>query len=323
VKQYIPTFSLIWVAMVHDYWMHRDDEAYVQTMLPGIRGVIAWFEPLVDDTGLVGSVPWWPYVDWARGWPLGRPPGATDGHSVMISLQFAYALQRAAELEDHLGQPAEGDRYRALADALITAARSKAWDKGKQVFRDAAETDDVSQQTNTMALLVGAVEEEEQAEFMHRILADTSMTQATYYYSYYVLEAWREAGLAHAYIDHLAPWQTMLNLGLTTTPEQPEPTRSDSHAWSAHPNYGLLATVLGIRPAEPGFRSVHIQPALGDLEFAEGVMPHEKGLIEVQLHRSAAGGIRAQITLPVGLTGTFEWEGHQTLLHSGTQEITY
>jgi hypothetical protein len=115
----------------------------------------------------------------------------------------------------------------------------------------------------------------------------------------------------------------MLNLGLTTTPEQPEPTRSDSHAWSAHPNYGLLATVLGIRPAEPGFRSVHIQPALGDLEFAEGVMPHEKGLIEVQLHRSAAGGIRAQITLPVGLTGTFEWEGHQTLLHSGTQEITY
>ena len=37
----------------------------------------------------------------------------------------------------------------------------------------------------------------------------------------------------------------MLDLGLTTVPEKPEPTRSDSHAWSAHPNYGLLATVLG------------------------------------------------------------------------------
>ena len=323
VKQFIPTFSLIWVAMVHDYWMHRDDLAYVQTMLPGIRDVIAYFERLVDDVGLVGSVPWWPYVDWARGWQLGRPPGAVDGHSVMISLQFAYALQRAAELEDHLGQPAEADRYRGLADAIISSARSKAWDEGKQVFRDAIETDDVSQQTNTMAVLVGAVAEEEQTDFMQRILADTSMTQSTYYYSYYVLEALREAGLAHEYIDHLIPWQTMLSLGLTTTPEQPEPTRSDSHAWSAHPNYGLLATILGIRPAEPGFRSVQIRPSLGELERAEGVMPHEKGLIEVQLRRTSAGGIRANITLPEGLTGTFDWEGRQTSLHSGTQEITY
>jgi hypothetical protein len=52
-------------------------------------------------------------------------------------------------------------------------------------------------------------------------------------------------------------------------------------------------------------------------------MPHEKGLIEVHLHRISAGGLRAHITLPEGLTGTFEWEGRQTSLHSGTQEITY
>ena len=36
----------------------------------------------------------------------------------------------------------------------------------------------------------------------------------------------------------------MLQLGLTTWAEKPEPTRSDSHAWSAHPNYGLLATII-------------------------------------------------------------------------------
>jgi hypothetical protein len=320
--QYIPTFSLIWVAMVHDYWMHRDDEAYVKTMLPGIRGVVAWFERLVDDTGVVGSVPWWPYVDWAQGWQLGRPPGAQNGHSVMITLQFAYALQRAADLEDHLGQPAEAGRYREMADAMIAAARSTAWDENKQVFRDALESNEVSQQTNTMALLVGAVPEGEQADFMQRILADTSMTQATYYYSYYVLEALIEAGLADQYIDHLSPWQTMLSLGLTTTPEQPEPTRSDSHAWSAHPNYGLLATVLGIRPAEPGFRRVLIRPALGDLDHAEGVMPHASGLIEVQLIRSSENGIRANITLPAGLSGTFKWNGQQRALQSGQQEIT-
>ena len=106
----------------------------------------------------------------------------------------------------------------------------------------------------------------------------------------------------------------------------PEP-ETRRHRWFVAPAAILvrllLATVLGIRPAEPGFRSVQIRPALGDLERAEGVMPHEKGLIEVQLHRTSAGGIRAHITLPAGLTGSFEWEGKQTLHHGGAQEISY
>lgn len=323
LKQFIPTFSLIWVAMVHDYWMHRDDEAYVKSMLPGLRSVIAWFERRVDDTGLVGPITWWPFVDWADGWVLGRPPGAVDGHSVMITLQFAYALQRAAELEESLGQPAEGERYRAMAADMIAAARASAWDSDHRLFRDALESDAMSQQTNTMALLVGAIPEAEQGEYLQRVLGNTDITQSTYYYSFYVLEALRQAGLADQYIDQLGPWQTMLDLGLTTTPETPEPTRSDSHAWSAHPNYGLLATVLGIRPAEPGFRSVRIEPALGDLGFAEGVMPHEKGLIEVRLEQSGANGVNAVITLPEGLSGTFVWQGREATLRDGRQEIVF
>lgn len=50
----------------------------------------------------------------------------------------------------------------------------------------------------------------------------------------------------------------MLSLGLTSAPENPEPTRSDSHAWAAHPNYGLLASVLGVRPGSAGFRTVRV-----------------------------------------------------------------
>ena len=98
-------------------------------------------------------------------------------------------------------------------------------------------------------------------------------------------------------------------MGLTTVPENPEPTRSDSHAWSAHPNYGLLATVLGVRPDAPGFRSVRIAPHLGPLQRAEGRIPHPLGDIEVRLVRSGARGLQGEVTLPEGLTGVFEWEG--------------
>ena len=82
---------------------------------------------------------------------------------------------------------------------------------------------------------------------MERVLADTTLTPASFYFSFYVLEALRKAGLGDRYIERLAPWQVMLKLGLTSAPENPEPTRSDTHAWAAHPNYGLLATVLGVR----------------------------------------------------------------------------
>ena len=88
--QYIPTFSPIWVAMVHDYWMHRDEPEYVRGFLPGIRAVLGWFERRIDETGMLGPISWWPFVDWARGWERGVPPGgvgrALDGDLAAVRL---------------------------------------------------------------------------------------------------------------------------------------------------------------------------------------------------------------------------------------------
>lgn len=319
--QYIPTFSLIWIAMAHDYWMHRDDPEYVRDLLPGVRGVIGWFEHHVDATGLLGPIPWWPYVDWAPEWPGGVPPGGRDGHSTMITLQYVYALERAAELEDALGMSVEATHDRELAESLRAAAREQAWDPGRGLFRDAPDEALFSQQTNIMAVLVDAVPVAEQPAVMQRVLTDATLTQATYYFSFYLFEALGKAGMNDRYIERLEPWQGMLALGLTTTPENPEPTRSDSHAWAAHPNYGLLATVLGVRPAEPGFRSVRIAPEPGPLRRAEGRVPHPLGDIEVRLERTGDEGLRAEVTLPVGLTGVFEWGGREVRLRPGHQQL--
>jgi hypothetical protein len=319
--QYIPTFSLIWVAMVHDYWMHRDDPAFVRGFMPGVRGVLGWYERQLDATGLLGPMLWWGFVDWAPEWETGIPPGVQHGHSAMVTLQFAYALQRGAELEQAFGQPAEAARFRGLAEKLTAAARAKAWDPARRLFLDSPEAKLYSQQTNTMAVLVDAVPANEQTGLMKRVLSDGSLVRATYYYSFYMLEALRKAGLADRYIEQLAPWQQMLALGLTTTAESPEPTRSDAHAWSAHPNYGLLATVLGIRPDAPGFRSVRIAPSLGPLQKAEGRLPHPLGDIDVRLERSGDHGLRGEVTLPPGLSGVFEWKGRKLPLRPGRQEI--
>jgi alpha-L-rhamnosidase len=321
--QYIPPFSLVWVAMVHDYWMHRDDPDYVRSFLPAVRGVLDWFERRIDETGLLGPIPWWPYVDWAAEWPRGVPPGGTEGHSTVIALQFAYALDRAAELEAALGVAENAVNNQRLARSLREAVHARAWDATRGLLRDTPEGNTYSQQANVLAILTNAVPEAEKAGLMQRLLSDTGLTQSTYYFSFYQLEALRESGLGERYIEQLGPWQGMLDLGLTTVPETPEPTRSDSHAWSAHPNYGLLATVLGVRPAAPGFQSVRIVPHLGTLQQAEGRVPHPLGDIDVRLSRSEDGRLRAEVTLPPGLDGVLVWRGREVSLAPGRQDLEF
>ena len=321
LTQIIPPFSLIYVAMVHDYFIHRDDPAFVRARLPGIRGILDWYAGHVDSTGMLGAMPYWNYVDWTPRWDRGVPPRGDVGHSSTISLLYVYALDRAAELEQALGMRGAAQDYRARAQAVRAAVRARAWDAARGLFRDSPDTSGYSQQTNVLAILVDAVPATMERAVMERVLADTNLTPASYYFSFYTLEALRKAGLGERYIEQLAPWQTMLKLGLTSAPENPEPTRSDTHAWAAHPNYGLLATVLGVRPSSPGFRTVRIEPALGPLHHAEGRIPHPLGDIAVAFVRDGERGLRADITLPRGVSGDFVWHGAKRQLHEGHQVV--
>jgi len=118
----------------------------------------------------------------------------------------------------------------------------------------------------------------------------------------------------------VAAWRDMLALGLTTWAEQPEPTRSDSHAWSAHPNYDLLTIVAGIRPAGPGFRPVTIAPNLGTLQHVSATMAHPDGEIKVE-YTAKSGNLEARVNLPAGISGTLLWQGKAYEIHEGTQNI--
>ena len=321
LRQLIPPFSLIYVAMVHDYHMHRDDVPFVRRQLAGIRGVLDWYAAHVDSTGMLGPMPYWNYVDWASQWKNGVPAGANDGHSATITLLYAYALQHAALLEADAGVPGMAVAYRARAEKLLAAVRARAWDPARRLFRDAAGSNAYSQQTNVLAVLTDALPATQQRALMGRVLVDTTLIKSTYYFSFYLFEALQKAGLGDRYIEQLEPWKRMLRMGFTSTPENPEPTRSDSHAWAAHPNYGLLATVLGVRPASAGFRTVRVAPALGPLQRAEGRVPHPLGDIDVRLTRIGARGLDAEVTLPPGLRGELVWGGRRVPLRPGRQDL--
>jgi hypothetical protein len=320
--QYIPPFSLWWVAMVHDHWLHRGDAAFARSFLPGVRGVLGWYARHVDETGMLGPMPWWNFLDWSPAWERGVPPGAEDGNSTALTFQYAYALNRAADLEEVLGEPAQAAGYREQSRRLIASARATAWDAERGLYADMPGKPLFSQHTNALAVLAGAVPQAEARAVMERVLWEPDLVQASFYFRFYIDEAMGQAGLAGRYLERLEPWSEMVRMGLTTTPENPEPARSDSHAWSAHPNYHLLASVLGIRPTAPGFARVRIAPALGPMQRAGGRMPHAAGTIEVQLRRRGGGGIVGEIILPPRVSGEFRWGQRSVTLRPGPQRVT-
>jgi len=324
--QVIPTYSLFWIDMVHDYWMHRDDPEFVKSFLNGIDNVLHFFISKIDKkTGLVGYTGYWNFVDWAIEWPWnnatqfgGVPKGGVTGNSSIISFQLIYSARHAAELHRWAGNDSKAEYYEKMADTVMAAVKNTCWDDSKQYFAETPEREEFSMHAQIFAALTGAIPNEQLQDFVLRFEKDENLIQPTMYFRFYLTRALKKAGLADRYLETLGLWREMLDKGLTTFAEKPDPSRSDCHAWSASPNYDFLATVAGIEPAEPGFASIKMTPALGDLKNIEGKMPHPKGTISFSIKRKGENGLEGEVRLPENLTGTFYWKGQKIKLNNRT-----
>ena len=320
IPQITPPFSLYWIDMLHDYYMHSRDDEYLRQFLPGVRSVLGWFEQRLGANYLLGPLEWFNFTDWTPGFKVGAPEGVDTGSSALITLNYVYALQRAEILMEHFGQKEDAARYKMLQEKIGKAVIKECFDTKKGLFSDTPSMTTYSQHTNIFAILCNLVPASSQKELMNKILRDTSLIQTTIYYKFYLFEAIRLTGSGNEYFDGLQPWEEMLKLGLTTFREGDYEDRSDCHAWSASPCYHFLSLVSGVRPLAPGFRSVEIAPCPGNLTSIKSSMPHPAGTITLDLSfRSST--VSGTITLPEGIDGVFKWKERKIKLHEGKQNI--
>ncbi len=325
LPQLIPPFSLFWIGMMRDLWWYRGDTEFLKPFLPGVRQAVGWFESRLSTSGLLGHLEWWDFTDWTDPFNDGVPPQDALGQSSVLSLQFALGLLEAAELEEGFGALDRAQHYRTLAAKIAGKVRQSCWDPSRRFIADTPEKKSYSQHANLLAVLVDAIPAQEQRDLIDRVLSDPQLTQCSYYFRYYLFRAMKKAGLADRYLEQLKPWQEMLSKGLTTWAEEPEighSSRSDCHAWSAHPNVDLLATVAGIEPAKPGFNEVAIRPHLGVLKELRATMPHPWGEISVHYEREG-NKLKAEVFLPEKLSGWFYWQGGRRSLHAGRQTLSF
>ena len=320
LPQTIPTFSLLWIGMLHDYWMYRPNPAPVRESLPGVRGVLGWFAHYQQPDGLLGKLPWWSFIDWVSSGET--PTYSANGESCITTLEYLGALDQAADLEQALGDPVLAARDHARARLVRSGIYSKCWSPSRGLLADNPDQHVFSQQANILGVLYDVIPAADQKTVLRRMLAiepgttPNGVLSASYYFRFYLARALDYAGLADDYLESLDPWRQLLKLHFSTWPETPGVTRSDSHAWSAHPIYDLLTLVAGIQPASPGFATVRIAPHLGSLPSLTAAFPHPKGEIRVEYRRTPVG-LRATITLPAGLSGSFVYQGRAHPLHPG------
>jgi len=340
--QWIPPFALIWVGMVHDYWMHQTDSGIVASVMPGVRATLDWYTQKVGENGLVDRTPGWNFIDWRPNLqhtpnagvgasPARLPNDADDTmhrNACILSLFYIGALQQAAELELAVGDAGRHGMDDDQAARISMAVQKQCWSPEHRLYADGPDLLDYSQQANILAVLYDVAPKSDQAAILDRIMVKNGgidppagLTGVTYYFAFYLAQALDHAGLADRYLELLAPWRSMAERHFTTWPETPDPSRSDSHAWSAHPTVDLLGLVAGIQPSSPGFASVRIAPHLGSLTDVDAAMPLPQGLAEVKYIRRGEM-LTATIKLPARVSGTFVWAGQTTPLHPGTNVFT-
>lgn len=318
--QVIAPFALWWIGMVHDYAMWRGDRAFVAEMMPGVRAVLDGFLTHINPENLLKSPDGWNFSDWIADWPLGVPPDGFDGFSGLLNWHLVYILGLATQLEEWAGESVSAQRWHDWQDAIATASKAAFWDEQRGMFADDRTHTCFSEHTQCLALLSGELADEQYARTAQGLLRDATLTRTTIYFNHYLFETYRLLGQPEAFFERMGLWFDLPAQGFKTTPEQPEPSRSDCHGWGAHPLYHYFASLLGIRPTSFGFDNVEIAPMPGHLTSLSGEMIHRRGGIEVDLHFEN-GRVRGNISLPAGLNGTFRYSGKTVVLKPGLQPI--
>ncbi len=326
-KNPIPPFALLWINSLHDYWMRQRDPAVLKRTLPGARSVLDWYAPYLRDDGILRMTPGWLFVDWRPTLSEMNPNREQRPDSCVITILYYGALRDAADLETAVGDPALAAADRAQAATVRERLLGQCWSVERRMFADTPAKTGFSQHANVLAVLYDLVPKDQQRDLLERVTttngieASAGIIPVTYYFAYYLAEAFDHAGMTDRYLPMLQSWREMVRNNFTAYPENPDPSRSDSHAWSAHPTSGLLTYVAGIRPAAPGFAQVRVEPHLGDLTSVDAAMAHPAGLIET---RYAVNGqaLTATITLPGDLSGEFVWRGQSRRLRAGVNRFS-
>lgn len=246
VMQLIPTFSLWWALMVHDQELYdRPVPSHKDDAVRVLAAAKRWIE---------GGPEHWPFSDWVDDWPMGIAPGGRQ--STLVRLLWLLAAQS-------LGQDWPGLKF-SHERGLIKLLGDPDWHP--------------SEHAEALYHILERNKGNATPDWPEGPLSESKAARCTYYFQFYE----HLAKQPDDYLSQLEPWKDMIRNGLTTFAEAPEPTRSDCHAWSAHPVLGFFTHIAGVTSLSPGWDRARIAPRPGQLKEFDAKLAHPKGDLTVR-----------------------------------------
>lgn len=322
-EQIIPGFSLWWIGMVYDFvlWTGRTDR--LADWMPIVHGVLDAFTNLINEQNIIKAPLGWNYMDWVDSpdWQRGLHPGGMTEPSGLYLWQFIYTLKLASALERLRGCEDLAKHNDTLASRLAEGATRAYFDQSRGLYADTLNHQSFSEHTNCLALLSGCLPEQvDSGDLAARLFNDPGLHRTTIYFSHYLFETAYLCNRTDIIRDRLSLWYDHIDKGMRTTIEAPEPTRSDCHAWGAHPIYHSFASLAGIRPCKLGSSEVIIQPRPADLKQLRGSLPYRGSEIAFDFtfgDKTLAG----HVAMPPDVTGQLIWGDAASALKSGRQQL--
>ncbi|MES2731180.1 MAG: alpha-L-rhamnosidase C-terminal domain-containing protein [Bacteroidota bacterium] len=299
----ISTYSMWWVLIHRDWYMHQGNLAYLQQQK---EYLVKLLNHLMSKTkGNQEALDGMRFMDW---------PSSENQPAVHAGLQamMVMTLDAGAQLCQLLNEPETAKKCQA------TVAR----------LRKYVPISNNSKQAAALLALANLVPAQKANK---EVLAVDGCARMSTFYGYYMLQARAKAGDYQGALDCIRTyWGGMLDMGATTFWEDFDlswmtnaapidglvPTgkkdihgdfgaycykqlrHSLSHGWASGPTPWLSEHVLGIQVIEPGCKAIKIAPHLGDLQWAEGTFPTPYGIVTVKHKKLSNGKIETTVDAP-------------------------
>ena len=217
----------------------------------------------------------WIFYDWVQSygkafsfsgrqeqWTNGAPDVYSrqgTGVGSLLNWHYVGTLKIMERLEKAAGRLDEATGYAELALRISKRCIEKFYHATARLFADDETHSRYSVHSQLMAILSGTLDDTFSAQLYEAMkTTDIPLAQCTIYFSFYLFEVMKKYFDVPSW-NMLTYWQHLPDLGFSTTPERPEPSRSDCHAWGTHPYYDVMTFLGGISPCAYGGKEFAIR----------------------------------------------------------------
>ena len=252
-------------------------------------------------------------VDWPPGSFTAEGTGERDNHEMLpintvVNAFHCHALTLMSRIAQVLGRTDDQMRFAKQSDLVKDSMNSLLFDQIQGVYIDGEGSKHASLHSNMFMLAFGLVPDDRK-ESVLSFVKSRGMA-CSVYGAQYLLEALYLSGEDQSALElmtakHDRSWWNMIQSGSTITMEAWDlkyKKNSDwNHAWGAVPANIIPRFVLGVRPLEPGFKRVIIQPQPASLKTASGTIPTVSGPIKVAFRNEVDRLFELRLEIPLNM----------------------